>query len=242
MELEKAVKYVKNKKAQGADSISNEMIKASFPFLKNAFLKLFNVVLKSNFYPSVWGLGHIVPIFKSGTVSDPSNYRGITISSCLSKLFSVILNNRLISFLDLNNLKRPEQIGFSKGCRTADYIFTLKTIIDSYKFKKKKLYACFIDLQKAFDSVWRYGLFLKLMLKCGLSESLINILLNMYSSLKTCVKLDSGFTPDFFSSIGVRQGCLLSPSLFNLFLNDLPERFTNECVPVMLDSQNNVCR
>ena len=86
MELEKAVKYLKKtKKAQGADSISNEMIKASFPFLKNAFLKLFNVVLKSNFYPSVWGLGHIVPIFKSGTVSDPSNYRGISISSCLGK-------------------------------------------------------------------------------------------------------------------------------------------------------------
>ena len=76
--------------------------------------KLFNVVLKTNFYPSVWGIGHIVPIFKSGTVSDPSNYRGITISSCLGKLFSIILNNRLISFLDLNNLKRPEQIGFSK--------------------------------------------------------------------------------------------------------------------------------
>ena len=138
MKLEKAVKYLKNKKAQGADSISNEMIKASFPFLKNAFLKLFNVVLKTNFYPSVWGIGHIVPIFKSGTVSDPSNYRGITISSCLGKLFSIILNNRLISFLDLNNLKRTEQIGFSKGCRTADHIFTLKTIIDSYKLKKKK--------------------------------------------------------------------------------------------------------
>ena len=76
------------------------------------------------------------------------------------------------------------------------------------------------------------------MKKCGLSESFINILLNMYSSLKTCVKLDNGLTPDFFSSIGVRQGCPLSPSLFNLFLNDLPEIFTNECVPVMLDSQN----
>ena len=118
------MKYLKNKKAQGADSISNEMIKASFPFLKNAFLKLFNVVLKSNFYPSVWGLGHIVPIFKSGTIFDLSNYRSITISSCLGKLFSIILNNRLINFLDLNNLKIPEQIGFSKGCRTADHIFT----------------------------------------------------------------------------------------------------------------------
>ena len=138
------------------------MIKASFPFLKNAFVKLFNVVMKSNFYSSVWELGHIVPILKSGTVSDPSNYRGITISSCLGKLFSIFLNNRLISFLDLNNLKRPEQIGFSKGCRTADHIFNLKTIIDSYKLKKKKLYACFVDLRKAFDSVWRYGLFLKI--------------------------------------------------------------------------------
>ena len=76
----------------------------------------------------------------------------------------------------------------------------MKTIIDSYKLKKKELYACFVDLQKAFDSVWHYGLFLK-MLKCGLSESFENILLNMYSSLKTCVKLDNGLTPDFFFQV-----------------------------------------
>ena len=78
----------------------------------------------------------------------------------------------------------------------------MKTIIDSYKLNlEEKTYACFVDLRKAFDSVWHYGLFLK-MLKCGLSESFINILLNMHSSLKTCVKLDNGLSPDFFRVLG----------------------------------------
>ena len=102
-EIEIAVKFLKNKKAHGLDSITNEMIKASLPVLNTSLVKLFNLILSSGFYPKSWCDGFIVPLFKSGDRMDPSNYRGITVSSCFGKLFSVILNNRIVIFIKKKN-------------------------------------------------------------------------------------------------------------------------------------------
>ena len=232
-EVDKAVKLLKNKKAHGLDSITNEMIKASLPVLGTSLVKLFNLILSSGFYPSSWCDGFIVPIFKSGDRIEPSNYRGITVSSCFGKLFSVILNNRIVTFLNKNNILSPAQIGFVKGCRTADHVFALKTILDTYKSKQKPIYACFIDFRKAFDNVWRYGMFVKLV-RYGLSLKVLKLLLSMYSKLRSCVKVGHRITNHFETNIGVRQGCNLSPTLFNLFLNDLPECFSANTCPVYL--------
>ena len=91
--------------------------------------KLFSFILDTGQYPSPWSDGVIVPLFKSGSPDDPNNYRGITITSCLAKLFNSILNNRLVSFIEEQKFLHYEQIGFRQGCRTSDYIFMLKTII-----------------------------------------------------------------------------------------------------------------
>ncbi len=74
----------------------------------------------------------------------------------------MILNNRLIRYLTENKLNTEYQIGFESDCRS-DHIFTLRTIVDKYTQNKNKLYACFIDFQKVFDSVWREGLIYKLL-------------------------------------------------------------------------------
>ena len=115
--------------------------------------------------------GLIFPIYKTGDLLNPSNYRGIAITSCLSKVFNSILNARLEKYILKNEIIRNEQIGFKAGCRTSDHIFKLKTIIDKYLNKsKKKVYACFIDLRKALDSVIHSALFLKLfVLKSGVN-------------------------------------------------------------------------
>ena len=82
-------------------------------------------------------------------------------SSCLGKCFTSILNYRLNTFLEEHEILNKHQIsGFRYGFRTSDHILVLKTIIDSYKLHKKPLFACFIDFRKAYDSVWREGLFL----------------------------------------------------------------------------------
>ena len=114
-----------------------------------------------------------------------SNYRGITVSSCFGKLFSVILNSRIVTFLNKNNILNPAQI--YEDYRTADHVFALKTILNTYKAKRKLIYACFMDFRKAFDNVWRYGMFVKLV-RFGLSLKVLKLLLSMYSQLRSCVK------------------------------------------------------
>ena len=117
--------------------------------LTTSLTKLFNFILSQGNYPDSWSVGLISPIFKSGNKSDPSNYRGICVTSCLGKLFSAILNNRLLSYLHDHHLIHPSQIGFLKGYRTSDHIFSLRTLIDKYvsNANKGKLFCCFVDFQ-----------------------------------------------------------------------------------------------
>ena len=97
---------------------------------------LFNKILTSESIPKNWSSGYIVPIYKKGNICDPSNYRGISISSCLGKLFTLLLNNNQI-FLEEHKIISTCQIGFRKNKRTSDHIFVLKSIIEEAKHKKR---------------------------------------------------------------------------------------------------------
>ena len=126
--------------------------------------------------PDIWCQGLITPIYKSGDKNDPTNYRGICVSSCLGKLFCSILNQRLYSYLEENKILHNSQIGFLPENRTADHVFTLRTLLDKYvHYHKEKVYACFVDFRKAFDSVWNAGLFYKL-LSAGIGGQFYNLI------------------------------------------------------------------
>jgi len=108
------------------------------------------------------------------------------------------------------------------GCRTSDHIFSLRTLIDKYVngSTRGKLYACFIDFKKAFDSVWHEGLLTRL-LQYNINGNFYSLIKNLYSKSKCFIKLGSKRTGTFEYTRGVRQGCILSPLLFNLYLNEL---------------------
>lgn len=220
-EVVKAIKKLPNRKAAGIDGIINEMIKAACDELSSPLTMLFNKILVNGAYPKLWSKGIIVPIHKSGSKADPNNYRGITISSCMGKLFAKLMASRLTNFLTGNNILSEYQIGFRPSCRTSDHVFVLKSIIDHMKKNRKKVFACFIDFRKAFDSVWRDGLLLKLY-KCGLGRKFCRLIGNMLSQTQSCVRIGNKVTEYFNSEVGTRQGCNLSPMIFNLFINDLP--------------------
>ena len=104
--------------------------------------------------PEDWCVDVIKPLYKGkGDKADPNNYRGITIVSCMGKLFTCVLNNRLSEYLRVNKLNGPEQAGFKAGYSTVDHIFTLKAMTDLFIFRHKKLYVCFVDFKKALDNV-----------------------------------------------------------------------------------------
>jgi hypothetical protein len=180
-EIQTSIKALKNKKAPGLDQISNEMIKYSQHVMLPLLHKLFKLVLKSGCYPKEWAEGYITPIYKSGDPLSKDNYRGITISSCLGKLFNSVLNTRLDNFLTQRNVLSETQIGYKKGSRPSDHIFVLKSLVDKIvKLEKKKLYTCFVDFRKAYDTVDRDALFFK-MLSNGVTGNFYKLIKDMYN-------------------------------------------------------------
>ena len=135
-------------------------------------------------------------------------------------MFTSILNSRLNDFLDAYNVLEESQAGFRAGYSTTDHIFVLFASTEIAKAQKKKFVCSFIDFSKAFDSVWRVGLWKKLLAN-NINGKRVWIIFNIYKGMKSCVAYN-GEQSSFFSSFrGVRQGENLLPVLFALFLNDL---------------------
>jgi hypothetical protein len=140
-------------------SITNDGIK----ILTNLFSKVKN----KNEFPSDWKVAIICPIYKGkGSPREPVNYRGISLSSVLGKIFSGILAGRLRDWLSNHKVLSAFQAGFVKGKRTSDNVFIIRISVDKYlRVKRGKLYWCFDDFEKAFDSIKREALWFKMKMK-----------------------------------------------------------------------------
>ena len=163
---------------------------------------------------------------------DPSNYRGISILSCLGKLYSAILCKRLIKYAMVKKIWKDEQLGCIAGNRTSDAHLIIHSLIEYYCHKRgEEIYACYVDFKKAFDTIPRDLLFQKL-LGYGVNGKFFNNLKTLYTNDTCCVKVGSHITSLFKANQGVKQGCIISP-LFNIYLADLVERFNAErCAPL----------
>ena len=214
------IRNLKNDKSEGHDFIKNEYLKFCPPEVIQLAVILFNLVLKTGFVPIEWCIGLIVPIFKKkGSPHDPNNYRGITLLSCLGKLFTLCINSRLTTYVTRRGIIGEEQAAFREAYSTLDHIFVLNELINLYLVDRCRLYGCFVDYKQAFDRILRVLLWQKL-IATEINGNIITVIYNMYNNAKSCVKqqtLISGFFP---CDIGVRQGENLSPFLFAIFLND----------------------
>ena len=218
-EIMNCIKNLKNNKAFGNDIILNEYIKTTANQLLPIYTNLFNLIFETGIIPEIWLEGIIRPIYK-GNAENPENYRPITILSCFSKLFTAVLNTRLTKYVTENEILEENQAGFRKGYSTSDQIFSLHALIEIMKARKMKLFCAFIDFRKAFDSVWRTGLWSQL-IKTEIDGKFLRIIRNIYQGIKSCVSLNGQNSNFFYSNAGLRQGENLSPLLFSLFLNDL---------------------
>ena len=159
-------------------------------------------------------------IYKKGDREDPGNYRGITLLSVVGKVFCKIINNRLVECLDKEGLLHEGQAGFRVNRSCMDNIFTLNELMQGRMREDKLTYAFFLDIKKAYDTVWRNGLWCKLW-DMGVRGKMWRIIKKMYEESRSMVLLEGEKSEVFNVEQGVAQGCSLSPILFSIYINDL---------------------
>ena len=170
----------------------------------SALARLFNECLKFEVYP--WNTTLITPLHKKGCPHEPDNYRAIAVGSNIGKLFSSLLLNRLLEFRSIHCPDTPNQRGFCKDAQTADHIFSLNTCIEKYvKKQRKRLYSCFVDFQKAFDSVSWEALLFKLG-QLGIEGRFFNCLKHMYENSSAKLKMAKKLSECFNIESGTEQG------------------------------------
>jgi hypothetical protein len=220
-EIQAEIKNAKRGKSCGSDGVLSEMLKAGVAFVIDFLERLFNTVFDSGFYPDEWAKAIIVPIYKKGNPNIPDNYRGISIVSVVCKCYTSILNRRLYNWLEVHDKIAENQAGFRKDYSTSDQIFNLYSVVQKYLCQKgKKLYVGFVDLKKAFDSV-QHNILLNALRQDGVHGKFLTAIESMYSSLLACVRSGNEYSEFFECPAGVRQGCVLSPTLFSVVINKL---------------------
>lgn len=226
LELEEimgAIEKLRRGKAAGIDGMINEIFMYGGEHVAGAVHKLFAQLWEMEEFPTEWSKGLICPIFKGGSDQDklnPMKYRGITLLSVVGKLFTSVLKNRLEQWCEENKVLEEEQAGFRRSRSTIDHIFTLHELIMNRR--PKRTYCCFIDIQKAYDRVWRKGLWKKLQ-DYGLRGKMWRMLQKIYENVESCVQVNGKKSRFFPIKVGLRQGCILSPLLFDVFINGLIE-------------------
>ncbi len=233
-EFQAALRKIKIGKARGPDGIIAEYIKYASTNVIEALLEIMNVIFTNSIYPSQWTINFLKAIFKSGATDDPGNYRGLAIGSAIAKLYSLITLARLEKYILDNKILTKNQIGFLPGFRTADHIYVLKTIITKYTKNKGKLYAAFIDFKKAYDLVNR-DILLSNLQNYGIGGKMWASIKAIYSKVLYSIRTSHNTLDPITSNLGLKQGCPLSPLLFNLYINDIP-KYLN----AMTTSKNNI--
>jgi hypothetical protein len=215
-EIETAIDKLPLYKAADGEDVVGELIRNGGSCLRSLLLRLINWVWQLETVPEQWGSGIIVNLFKAGDASDPGNYRGITLIPIIRKLFSTMIRLRLQEKMELHE----SQAAFRAKRSCIDHIFTLSQIVNQSGFVGKSLYVFFLDIKKAYDSVWREGLFYKLLAK-GVKGKMWRVLLDMFSKARSCVRVAGELSEQFDIHVGVGQGDPLSTLLFDIFIDDL---------------------
>jgi hypothetical protein len=209
----------------GFDNIHIDFIKNATDSLFHYLYILFSYCFKNNLFPSAWKNSKVIPLYKkNGSINDCNNFRPISVTSVLSRLFEKLILKQLLFHIE--SKLNPLQAGFVQNHSTLDNIFCLQEAIKFTNHNKSFLPVAFIDIEKAFDSINHNFLLYKLY-KLHVPFHLIKLLQSFLSNRSLQVLFKASLSNKKMLLSGTPQGCDLSPTLFNIYINDLIDYMNN---------------
>ncbi|KAI8516527.1 hypothetical protein Bbelb_051080 [Branchiostoma belcheri] len=214
-EVSKAIDSLRSGKAPGMDGIPPEVIKSAKGVLLPELHDLLCQCWEEGEIPQDLKDSNIITLYKNkGDRSDCNNYRGISLLSIVGKIFARVVLGRLQRLAD--RVYPESQCGFRSERSTIDMIFSLRQLQEKCREQRQPLFIGFIDLTKAFDLVSRDGLF-KILAKIGCPPKLLRMIQSFHTGMKGVVQFDGSSSEAFDIRSGVKQGCVLAPTLFGIF-------------------------
>ena len=221
-ELARAVHQCKKVSAPGADGITYEMVHHLPTLMFDRLLTVYNRVWEEGKMIPSWKESLVVPILKPNASRErPESYRPIALTACLCKLFERMVKNRLEWYLEANKLINPLQSGFRKQRCTTDHVVRLQDAVHKAINTGKHTLAVFLDFSKAFDMVWKEGLLSKLR-QLGVGGNMHRFIDDFLSDRKIRVVVGGQMSGSYSMENGTPQGSVISPTLFNIMINDFP--------------------
>jgi exonuclease III len=213
-EVMRLAKVTPGGKAAGPDGIPAEVLR--IPTVAREVVRVMNDVLRGQPAPSEWTTAHIIGIPKKPGTARLEDHRGISMMSCVAKLFNKVLLTRIQPVLD--PFLRREQNGFRPHRGTTTHILALRRVLEEARLHKTSLVCVFVDFRKAFDSISR-GALAEILLNYNMPPLLVNAVMALYSNTKAMVLTPDGPTDPFPTTSGVLQGDTLAPFLFVVVLD-----------------------
>ena len=213
-EVELALKQTKGGKAPGEDQITSEMWKALGSFGTDKLTKLFNHIYDTGQFPDDLVKSIFIPLPKKPKASDCGDYRLISLMPHITKIFLRVVQNRIKQTIDIE--VNEVQFGFRPGRGTREGIFCFNILAQKHIEVQKEMYVCFIDYAKAFDRVKHENL-IKCLKDIGLDGKDIRVITNLYWHQQAAIRVENDISEYTPIQRGVRQGCVLSPILFNIY-------------------------
>lgn len=218
LETQKAIRLLSSGKAPGSDSIPAEVYKDGGTVLTEKLHQLYSLMWKEETIPQDFKDASIIHLYKrKGNRQACDNHRGISLLSIAGKILARILLNRLTAHLDQGHL--PEsQCGFRKERGTTDMVFAARQLQEKCQEQNADLFSTYVDLTKAFDTVSREGLW-KIMAKYGCPRKFISLVSQFHEGMQARVQDNGETSAPFAVTNGVKQGCVLAPTLFSLMFS-----------------------